>query len=98
MNKECNTICIPLGCTLAMNGGVGVSLGGGKLLSADLLVQGAWTTQLQWCPIGSNNTMKIDITFTFIGQVVTLGMIKHSIEYPFATYYTTVDLPNIFTN
>ena len=95
-NKDCNQFCIPLGCTLAANGGVGVSLGGGKLLSADLLIQGAWTTQIQWCPIGSSNSLSVGITFSVIGQVVTLGMIKHSVEYPFATYSTSIDLPNVF--
>ena len=97
-NRECAQLCIPAGVNLTVNGGVGVSVGGGKLLAADLLLQGSTTGQVQWCPIGSNNTLSVGITFSVVGNVVCVGLIKHNIEYPFATYGASIDLPNFFTS
>lgn len=91
-NDSCGQVCIPVGVTLAVNGGVGVSVGGGKILAADLLLQGATTAQAQWCPIGANNSLSVGITFSVVGSVTALGMIEHTIEYPLATYSMSVDL------
>lgn len=91
LNSNCNQLCIPVTLSLFLNGGVGVALGG-KILTADLLLQGSAMGQASWCPFGTSNNVKIGATLSVIGQVTLASCITYSIEKPIATISKTIDL------
>ena len=84
-------MCIPVTLSLFLNGGVGVALGG-KILTADLLLQGSAMGQDSWCPFGTSNNVKIGATLSVIGQVTLASCITYSIEKPIATISKTINL------
>lgn len=86
-NTTCCTFCIPVSGTVSVSGGVGVSLGGGDLLSADLLLQGSTTATTQWCPVGDGFSIHLNGKVSVVGQVKLISFITYSIEYPLFTYY-----------
>jgi hypothetical protein len=91
LNSNCNQLCIPVTLSLFLNGGVGVALGG-KILTADLLLQGSAMGQASWCPFGTSNNVKIGATLSVIGQVTLASCITYSIEKPIATISKTINL------
>ena len=91
LNSNCNQLCIPVTLSLFLNGGVGVALGG-KVLTADLLLQGSVMEQASWCPFGTANNIKIGATLSVVGQVTLASCITYSIEKPIATVSQTIEL------
>ena len=90
LNTSCMQLCIPVTISLFLNGGVGVALGG-KLLTADLLLQGSVMEQASWC-IGTANNIKIGATLSVIGVVKLASLVSYSIEKPIATVSKTIEL------
>jgi len=91
VNTECAQICIPITASITVNGGVGVALGG-KLLTADLLLQGFGMAQASWCPFGASNSFKLQGKFSIVGQVTLASCVPYTIEKPFATFSKTIEL------
>ena len=91
LNLECAQLCIPITASVTANGGVGVALGG-KLLTADLLVQGFGMAQTSWCPIGASNNFRLQGKFSIVGQVTLASGVSYTIEKPFASFSKTIEL------
>ena len=91
LNTNCMQLCIPVTVSLFLNGGVGVALGG-KILTADLLLQGSVMEQASWCPFGTASNIKIGATLSVIGVVKLASLVTYSIEKPIATVSKTIEL------
>ena len=91
LNSSCNQLCIPVTLNVYLNGGVGVALGG-KVLTADLLLQGSGSAQASWCPYGTPSNIKFSATLSVLGQVKLASLITYSIEKPIATTSYTIEL------
>ncbi len=91
-NTECAQLCFPFGASIAINGGIGGSVGGGDVLTVDALLQASASATASWCPIGPKNNLKLSATLSLVGEVTMCSFVKYSIEFPLGNIQQTIDL------
>lgn len=85
--NTCSNASIGVGASFQVSGGVGVSVGGGEVLSADLTIAVAANGNFQWNLI-NNTTSPFSMSFpvTAVGEIELISLVSYSTSYTFFQY------------